>query len=439
MPLTLATALLFATTAQEQAKPIVLDLELSQRALDMDALEKSQLGYMPSGLKMVEQKPAAITKEPAYKGKPLYGFFALGDGPKNVTHFAVDYPKGQKGSLYVDVNQNGDLTDDGPGKWDETIMDNGVTNYQSVVTLHASWGTPTEEREGGDYTILLYGRQGDPQIGFTKVTARAGKLEVGGKTYNVLLSENQSDALFAASTFAGPIRRPNQLLIDLDGDGTFKGYVTGTGEKKMRSPEVYSLQQPVLIGGKWWRGEPSVSGAKLTLTPSEPPSEEAAAKIAPAVVREPLAPGKVAPDFKALTPKGKPIKLSDFKGKVVLLDFWATWCGPCQAAMPGLQKIYNGVKSQGVVVLSINVWDAKGPFDDWIAENSGKKYTFTFAYDSADRDMKKSIASAKYGVSGIPTMFVIDRAGKIRATIVGSGEEETLVKALAGMGIKAKG
>lgn len=62
-------------------KPITVEMELSQKALDMEALGKSHIGYMPTGIELVAEKPTAITKEPAYAGKPKYGGFVLGNDP----------------------------------------------------------------------------------------------------------------------------------------------------------------------------------------------------------------------------------------------------------------------------------------------------------------------------------------------------------------------
>ena len=134
-----------------------------------------------------------------------------------------------------------------------------------------------------------------------------------------------------------------------------------------------------------------------------------------------LAVGTEAPDFAATTSDGKTVHLSDFKGKPVVLDFWSTWCGPCQMSMPHLEKVYQQVKDKEVTVLGVCVWDDKAAYDKWIIAKKGI-YTFTTAFDPAGRTMDTSIASHLYNVSGIPTQYVIDKDGKIAASSVGYDE-----------------
>ena len=441
---TLSTLLVVSTTTQAQQQkatpkpsPITIPLELSPKALNMDALRKNQMGYMPNGLELIAEKPAPITKEPAYKGIPKYGAFRLGNGPKSNTYFAVDEIKGEPGRIFVDKNQNGDLSDDGEGKWDEAKESDGVMWYQSTLELHASWGSPVKETESGSYAMFFYRRHGDARVNWTKFSARTGKFDYAGKTYPIMLAENDSDALFTVTKRGDRTRRPVQVMIDIDGDGTFKGVQTTLAGKKVSMSEVYYIDQPFQFNGAWWDAFPTLSGAELTLVPTSAPGEKASQAGVPVEEKTLLANGTLAPNFTVLDPKGKTISLSSFKGQVVLLDFWATWCGPCKAAMPGLEKIYKQIKKNGVVVFSVNVWDTKDAFDAWVAKYSGETYSFTFAYDLAGNDMKKSIAAAKYQVSGIPTMYVIGRDGKIKSSIVGSGNEKTLVAELGKLGIKA--
>src|SRR5262249_21362197 len=83
--------------------------------------------------------------------------------------------------------------------------------------------------------------------------------------------------------------------------------------------------------------------------------------------------GQKAPDFELKDPDGQTIKLSSLKGKVVVLDFWATWCGPCKMAMPGIQKLHEEFKGKPVKVFGVNIWEKDG---DPVAYMASKKYTY---------------------------------------------------------------
>ena len=106
--------------------------------------------------------------------------------------------------------------------------------------------------------------------------------------------------------------------------------------------------------------------------------------------------------------------------------------------MPGLEKLYQKIKDQGVVVLSINVNDEKVPFDRWIGEHADKDYHFTFGFDPAGKG-KDGLATSKYFVPALPSQFVITRDGKIAANFIGyGGSEEKLIQALKELGITVK-
>jgi len=128
--------------------------------------------------------------------------------------------------------------------------------------------------------------------------------------------------------------------------------------------------------------------------------------------REGLVPvGEMAPSWTLADPDGEMHSLEEYRGKVVIMDFWATWCGPCKRAMPGLQNIHEEFKDRGVVVLGINAWERNGPQGaiDYMKEHD---YTYGLLLE-ADK-----VAEA-YGVRGIPTFYVIGVDGKVIKTKVG--------------------
>ena len=149
-----------------------------------------------------------------------------------------------------------------------------------------------------------------------------------------------------------------------------------------------------------------------------------------------LAPGTVAPDFTANAPDGKPVKLSDYRGKLVLVDFWATWCGPCKVTMPHMEKLHQELGAQGLVVLGVCVWDTQQKFDRW-QKSPEVKTSYLKVFDPAG-SAPYNIAKKLYAVSGIPTFYLIKPEGKILYSGVGSGPttEAGLNRALTQAGLQ---
>ena len=145
-----------------------------------------------------------------------------------------------------------------------------------------------------------------------------------------------------------------------------------------------------------------------------------------------LSVGALAPDFTVEDSNGKPVKLSDYKGKVVVLDFWATWCGPCQASMPHTNEVAEKFKGRDVIFLAINTWDTPDAFKAWLLQH--KSYdALTFVLDNNQR--ASSIAQSLFTVSGIPTQFVIDKPGKVTNSFVGyAGPTDDLENAVKSAG-----
>lgn len=120
--------------------------------------------------------------------------------------------------------------------------------------------------------------------------------------------------------------------------------------------------------------------------------------------------GSTAPEWTLKDSSGKEHKLSDYRGKIVVMDFWATWCGPCKRAMPTIQKIHEEYKDKGVVVFGVNCWER----DDAQKYMNDKKFTYGLLLKADD-------VATRYGVEGIPAFFIVDPTGKIAFSESGFG------------------
>ena len=153
-----------------------------------------------------------------------------------------------------------------------------------------------------------------------------------------------------------------------------------------------------------------------------------------------LGAGATAPDFVTHDLAGKEVRIADYRGKVLILDFWATWCSPCIASMPHTQEVAAKYADQGVAVLAVCTGDKRQKFVDWVKlkANSYPAMRFTFDPHEQGTPVEKDRASvALYGVPAIPAQFILNREGKIVATTDGYVPGDTrLEAALAKAGIK---
>lgn len=137
--------------------------------------------------------------------------------------------------------------------------------------------------------------------------------------------------------------------------------------------------------------------------------------------------GRNAPDFTLTTLDGQAVKLSDYRGKAVLLNFWATWCGPCKVEMPWFVDLQKQYGSQGLQIIGVAMDDSGKDAIDKFAKEMGVNYLILQG--------KESVGDDYGGVLGLPTTFFIDRNGKIidsTSGLIGKGEiEENIKKALA--------
>lgn len=157
-----------------------------------------------------------------------------------------------------------------------------------------------------------------------------------------------------------------------------------------------------------------MAGASFAYSP--PPGSHPRKQVAEPDTASLLAKGAVAPDLTVQDAQGNPIRLADLRGKWVILDFWATWCGPCLQAMPALNAMANQYKDKNVVALAICVGDAPKVFQAWLPKHRDLD-SIRFAIDPVGMDGDG--VSKLYRVGALPTQYLIDPDGKISASFVG--------------------
>lgn len=136
---------------------------------------------------------------------------------------------------------------------------------------------------------------------------------------------------------------------------------------------------------------------------------------------KPAASGNSAPDFTVTDIDGKKLTLSDYKGKVVLLDFWATWCSPCRAEIPHFVEMQQKYGPQGFQVIGISMDDDAKPVRDFY-----QQYKINYPVAVGDDKLAESFG----GVMGLPVNFIIDRDGRIVGKYLGATETSVFDKAV---------
>ncbi len=212
--------------------------------------------------------------------------------------------------------------------------------------------------------------------------------------------------------------RYTSTLLDVGQNEKAFHFVEELLKEGKSTPKLEELFKKAYIG---WKGSEEGLDEALSAV-----SEQGMNKLKNELEKEML--NKPAPDFTLEDLEGNSVSLTDLKGKTLIIDFWATWCGPCVSSFPGMQNAVNKFKDDETVkFLFINTWERGDNVKENVAKFiKDKNYTFHVLLDL------KSEVVAAYGVDGIPTKFVVDKNGNIRFKSVGfGGDVNKLVEELS--------
>ncbi len=308
--------------------------------------------------------------------------------------------------------QPGDL-DERPGTW---VIGKGVCPYtfgstgggQDVTPIRAWFSAKTGLLREIRYDIsrTSWALGAAENFGARHGGGGTAEAAVTVKINGVSINEPQDESLFVYSPDAprgARLERESMPAAGMGGKGPSAG-----GMMPAMKPAT-----PAGMGG--------------TLTPAKPAGAKAAAASEAGVEPgETITAGETlrsklldqpAPAFATKTPDDKEIALADFKGKVVMLDFWATWCGPCMQAIPAVQRLSEQFKDQPVAIIGVNR-DKAGDESKVRKTIERKELSFFQAMDTPGAIAKS------YKITAIPALILIDKAGVVRAVHVGYGPGE---------------
>ncbi len=303
----------------------------------------------------------------------------------------------REGGVYVHIDRSRRVRDGEP--WRDT--------GNSTLTV-------TDGRTGYDVFFHAHSTQARPQATAPSLSAVPPLAAFfGGKAPSELVAHAEDVRVGTGSVdFSAPSGR---IHAEFDGQGLIRRYTVVSAKGKTQDWRIDNLTL----------GEKPTKGIFAYVPPKEAlPYDNRAGNEAPEV-------GELAPDFQLEDLKGKPVKLSSLRGKVVVLEFFATWCWPCNQALPFINQTLSGFDPKDVARVAVAIRAGRKDIVVWAKEHPALS-GFQFLFE----DPRTPTASSVFGVSATPTTFVIDRNGKIVQTFSGyhgpSDELKTVVAATLG-------
>lgn len=311
---------------------------------------------------------------------------------------------------------------------DSTQVKNGLFEFkgvsdgpQQVYMTYVNNGTSAKTPGSGRDARSLYLDKGTIIINATDSIKTAilegAPINADHAKYNAAVEAGQAETMVLRKEFAklrsAEVKDPEKMksLEDKMEQAAEKGNLVLADFVKQNPDSYFCFEALQKIGGSYFD---VVKVEPLFNRLSERNRNSTAGKTFAASIAAAKATlvGNMAPDFSHKDTEGKSVKLSDFKGKYVLLDFWASWCGPCRAENPKVLKAYNAFKNKNFTVLGVSV-DRADDRDKWLKAIKDDGMPWTQLNDDNHTDLKG--AGNLYAIKAIPSNFLIDPNGKIIA------------------------
>ena len=298
----------------------------------------------------------------------LVGLLELANGEHAVQITAED----GAAALRVNLKGTGELI---RIEWKRSLLDGSLLADASLTVTYA-------DDSASPYQLYLMWNPFLPTVmTFCRNSYREGTIALGDRETRLAIIDADTDGRY--DRLDGGI-----LLVDADGDGA----LLATGD----SHERFFLDESFNIDGTTYEiFAVSADGSRVRIEPSD--------ESVP--IKPPLLPGFPAPEFSATDSADEALTLNTLRGEVVVLDFWAGWCGPCVSELPTLRQLGDEFDDRGLVVLGINLDRTAGEFDAAVAEHD---IHWRQVYDGSDGPI-----GSLYRIEGIPMTYLLDADGAI--------------------------
>jgi peroxiredoxin len=374
-------------------------------------------GYRPLTVLLSANQPASLKQIPDGADGAVMGSFKTGPTQAPVNHAVLLVMKdGLPFRLCVDENGDGEIAreeiHDWVGKPFENAEGERTTNYSCRATVKV-----TADGRLGQLEFYLPNARGAAPTGhapgflaYHTCCGVTGEIKIGERNMQAALEDCNGTGDFSPAAGTG-----NAPLC----------WLGLTNESKFG--KVFLASRPIEVDGKWWIITNLMASGAFEVVPSAKPEVKAEKHGGPD-----LSAGQKAPRFTARMMDGKPVSFpADYRGKLVLLDFWATWCGPCMAEVPNVVENYAKYHSQGLEILGITL-DKEDAVEKINKVMANKRMNWSQIYDG--KFWQAEIARL-YGINSIPHMLLVDGdTGVILADKDIRGEKlgDAIQKALAG-------